>query len=200
MSLRSVDDIPNTATCIAGHEWEPTGRSGNIASACPRHVKFFRQQLSARLKPPKMVVQEWAEQAKMLDDDEYVDRWKGVWNNTVRLLGARFETWVKVDPKAVELYVRSLRLAELHRLYAQDHPYIEGRGTVKAHPGWELSEKEERKARQLALDMGLVDPPGVPAPAEDKPQAAGHYKTRMQQSAGDHDSVIPALGPDGEAL
>jgi phage terminase small subunit len=112
----------------------------------------------------------------------------------------------------VEDYIRALRMAELHRLYAQDRPYIESdRGTMKPHPGFELAKEADVEARRLAVGLGLEPAPTnevthhAPAPQrresrERRESAADYFNTRLQEEAEDVGEVEHPTGPDGEPL
>lgn len=208
-----LDEDTITLVCRAGHEWTiPRPRRGKWPEYCAEHKRFFLEQLSGRLKPPTRVRQEWAEQGKMMGDEDYVKYWTKAWTKVVRLLGARGGSWNSVDIRTVEDYIRALRMAELHRLYAQDRPYIESdRGTMKPHPGFELAKESDAEARRLAVELGLQAPTNevttnhVPAPQrresrERRESAADYFNTRLQEEAEDVGEVEHPTGPDGEPL
>lgn len=196
-----TDEQIITVECLGGHTYEAPKRSGRPPKYCDDHKRFHIQPLSNRLKPPTRVRQEWAEQGKMLDDDEYEERWMRLWTETVRRLGAMGNSWNAVDTDdldKIERFVRSSRLAELHRLMAQDSPYItSAHGSVKAHPGWELAEREDARVTKLAGELGIN--PVAEEKKKTETKAPG-YKTRLEQSANDHPAIAPPMGPDGLAL
>lgn len=101
----------------------------------------------------------------------------------------------------LEAYVRSTRLVELHRLYAQDEPYHEtSRGSVKPHPGWELAEREERRRHALALELGLEQNGSSSRSSGGSSSSGESYKSRLQQEAEETGIVQSAVGPDGMSL
>jgi hypothetical protein len=200
--LVSEADGVQTFRCAAGHEWSRPKTGGQWPKYCSDHALWFLQQLSGRVKPPKRVMQEWLEQGELLDDEDYADRWRKKWTDTVRVIAATHETWNAVDVDLVEKYVRALRLAELYRLYAQDAPFnTTSKGTTRPHPGWTMSEKEEAKAAACASQLGLAGSEPV------QPSSNGHAKpvdayhqSRLQQSAAEHTGISSVVGPDGSAL
>ena len=189
--------------CLAGHFFTWVKAKGKRPLYCKDHRRFFTEYPSNRIKPNLRNRQEWAEQGKVLDDPDYEKRWTKIWLHTARVVAARGQSWNEVNIDLLERYIRARRLTELHRLYAQDAPYYTtGRGTTRPHPGWAMSEREERKAEKLAVELGLVDAepakePYVPG-ANGKPQR--QYTTALQESAEAHEVVQPMTGPDGVEL
>lgn len=201
----STDSDTIVLDCAAGHQWSlPRPTKGKWPKYCPEHRRFFFEQISRRLKPPRRVTLEWNEQGEMMGDDDYTARWTKFWIETVRLVGAAGGSWNAVDPGAVEKYVRACRMAELHRLYAQDKPYSEtSRGTVRAHPGFKLSKEEETIAAGLAVELGITrngSSSDNGSPKEKKRSYVDGWNTVLQQEAEDIGEVKPPTGPDGAAL
>jgi hypothetical protein len=193
--MGNVTEI-QTLECAAGHTWTRKKQQGR-PKYCAKHRRFFYEPLPARLLPPMRVRQEWAEQELVLDDPGYEQRWVKFWVRTARIIGARHETWSNVDIEGLEEYVRCMRLRELHRLHAQDEPYHRtDRGGVRAHPGWALADREERRADGLAVELGLKD--------EDKKKGRRtveeSYQTMAQTRALEQGELLPAVGPEGDPL
>lgn len=192
------DDMPpelETLTCIAGHEWQRKRVNGGMPQSCPRHQRFMDETLARRLQPPDLVVDSWVIAGENLGQPDYVKRWRKKWEKVVRRVGAMQNSWRGVDLELVDVYVRHLRLAELHRLYAEMTPYITSKdtGMVRQHPGWERSHIEERLAREAAVDLGFVEAHSAP------PQQGG--SDDGDQEPGDGGGFVDdQLGPDGKPL
>jgi hypothetical protein len=203
VSSTVTDEELEEIECIGGHTWtRPKKARGRKPKYCHKHQQFFITKPTKRCYPPERVLQEWAEQSQVLDDPGYEERWAKVWLDTVRIVAAKGSSWSAVDVELIEKYVRSLRLAEVHRLYAQDEPYhTTARGTTRPHPGWALAEKEDAKANELKVQLGLA----LLQNGKNGPKHPSHtsdvWQSRLQQSAEDHeDELHSAVGPDGESL
>lgn len=202
MTVLSDDTV--TLECRAGHQWTiPRPRRGKWPEYCSDHKRFFLEQLSGRIKPSTSTYTEWYEQGAKLNDPDYVDRWERIWIKTVRLIGARGMSWNAVDVGRVERYIRTLRIAEMHLLYAQAQPYVtSAHGRVQPHPGFELAKETEKDAQRIAVELGLREPDdGLEVkPRAERREAADAWNTRLQAEAEDLGQVDEAAGPDGEPL
>jgi len=177
-----------TLQCFAGHSWTRPETRGGKPTACPEHIRYLNEPISSRLRPPRRVRDLWEETAVLDDPAVYVDRWRKVWERTVRIVAARAGTFAKVDVDLVEDYVQHRRLAELHRAYAEYDPYqTTNAGSVKPHPGWYQSQVEAVAARRAAIALGIEPDPAAPHDSGGEP--------------GDDYSVYDdQLGPDGRPL
>jgi hypothetical protein len=181
--------------CRVGHTWTRKKQRGR-PKVSDEHRRFFVIPLTTRVRPPERVRQEWAEQELVLDDPGYEKRWEEFWAKTARLLAAKGLSWAAVDVEKLDIYVRSMRLAELHRLMAQDEPYHRtDRGGLRPHPGWELAERETRRADALAIELGLK-----PDPKKRTDTVEDRYKTMLQTSAEGQGELHAAVGPEGQPL
>lgn len=195
--------------CVAGHTWElEVGTRGLVC--CPMHAKFFKGHFPPSLKPPARVVREWEDaQENLVNDDQYKTRWASAWRRIVRVVSSRQMSW-SVDLGLIEEYVRHLRFAELHRLYAQDEPYVaNSSGTLREHPGWKMAEREEREARRCAEQLGVEGPDQNyrgsrnRSKGEEAKKSQRHQQTSLEQRVeSDHpDGIVDStVGPDGEPL
>jgi hypothetical protein len=112
---------------------------------------------------------EWRKAARALDVEveAYVRRWRSLWEGTAALLRGLDlgDGYRDVDLDRLESYVRHVRLADFHRQFAEQQPYhSKPSGIVHAHPGWSMSQREERlalmQARALGLESKEPDEPG----------------------------------------
>lgn len=188
-----------TLTCACGHMWQRPPAGGVPPRTCPEHRRFMEEPLSQRCSPPARVLKEWRTAAALLEDDEYVKRWTRTWEQTVRLLAARAKTFRGLEIEPIEIYVRHSRLAELHRLYAEETPYVtsEQTGMVRQHPGWEAARIEERLAKESARELGLVSAKQSSQGGNDD----GRHGSEPDDGGDAGDRVIDdQLGPDGKPL
>lgn len=187
-----TDLLPGIATetlqCFAGHEWVRPFSRGGKPTACPEHIRYLNEPISARLKPPRRVTEVWEETAVVDEPPVYVRRWTKAWERAVRIVAAQHGTFTAVDVDKVEEYVRHKRLAELHRAYAEFDPYqTTNAGSVKPHPGWYQAQVEETFAQRTARDLGLTPDPSA--------QAGSGPEDDWQDGVYDDQ-----IGPDGKQL
>jgi hypothetical protein len=178
-----------TLQCIAGHSWTRPESRGGKPHACPEHARFLTEPLSYRSRAPKRLIELWEETAVIDPPEQYVQRWRKVWERTVRAVAAQRGTFASVDMDMIEDYVQHKRLAELHRAYAEYDPYqTTNAGSVKPHPGWYQSQVEATAARRAAIALGLEPDPSAPQ------GKGGDWPDEDSQVYDDQ------LGPDGRPL
>lgn len=189
-----------TLECAAGHTWtrEPTGRKA--PKYCPEHKRFLNGPISAGCQPKQRVRAEWEDAEKNLVNERgYANRWLKFWRDNVRVLAARVGSWGQVDTYKYEEFIRHTRLAELHRLFAQDNPYFttEG-GAIRSHPGWKNAKAAQREADRLAVELGLkVD---SSKHASSNGGAAQGQPSKLEQEAAEVGIADDQIGPDGQPL
>lgn len=191
-----------TIMCLAGHEWEWVKTKRGAPKYCPEHRRFLHGPISSGSQPKARTRREWEDaEENLVNERGYANRWLKFWRDNVRIVAARRGSW-SIDHAKYEHWVREMRFAELHRLFAQDQPYITtDSGAVKAHPGWRLSAQAERKADKLAIELGLKQ-------ASDARQAAGgggtapsRPPTKLEQEAEELGGIEDdQVGPDGRPL
>lgn len=186
-----------TLICMAGHPWEHKKVGKAPPKYCPQHKRFIQGPISIRSQPKSRLIQEWEDaEENLVNERGYAARWLKFWRDNVRIIAARAGSWGKIDLVKYEAYVRHMRLAELHRLFAQDRPYYTTEsGAIKAHPGWNNAEREARKARKLGIELGLVlEDKRTRGPAQRQP-------SKLEEEADEHGGIEDdQIGPDGEPL
>lgn len=187
-----------TATCLGGHEWEWKSTGRGAPKYCPAHRRFIQGPISGGSQPKARVIREWEDaEENLVNERGYANRWLKFWRDHVRIVAARAGTW-KIDKQKYEEWVRESRYAELHRLFAQDQPYITSdSGAVKAHPGWRLSAVAQRKADKLAVELGLKEEQTASRARAQGASAPSKLEQEAEELGGIEDDQV---GPDGEPL
>lgn len=198
-----------TVRCVAGHTWEhPIDAKKRAGKVCPIHEKFFKQRYPEKYGPPARVEQGWEDtEENLVTEVGYARRWRAMWKRAVRTVAARQNSW-SVDLVTVEKYIWHLRWAELHRLYAQDEPYVtSSSGAVREHPGWKLAEAEEKRAQAIATELGIEGPDrnfvgisGDKPPGKKKRSQAGASVLEQEAEEREDGIVDNMVGPDGKPL
>lgn len=151
-------------------------------------------------------MQEWEDaEENLVNEVGYARRWRLKWKEKIRILAAKQGSWSDLDLEGLDEYIRHLRFAELHRLYAQDDPYYTTKsGQIREHPGWKRSDAEMRRARECAVLLGLThDITPAPKRGPDRqPRRTPTMPSALEQEAEQLDDGIidNQVGPDGEPL
>jgi hypothetical protein len=141
---------------------------------------------------------EWEDAEKNLVTERgYANRWLKFWRDNVRVVAARAGSWGQVDIVKYEAFIRHSRLAELHRLFAQDNPYFTTEsGAIRSHPGWKNAKSAQREADALAIELGLKVVPTKRATSN-----GAQVPSSLEREADEVGGIVDdQVGPDGQPL